>query len=103
VYLYGLRGHLFFSADGGESWDPVDAPTASLLTDGIHIGGDAVLFTGMGGTMLIGESAGRGVELLQRPGREGLAGALDAGDDVLVIFGESGVSRMPRSVLEAPQ
>lgn len=100
VYLYGLRGHLYFSADGGESWHAVETSTGSLLTNGIPIGAEGVLFTGMGGTMLIGEGIGRGVRRPQRADRQGIAGALVAGDDALVIYGEFGVIRVPRSRLE---
>jgi photosystem II stability/assembly factor-like uncharacterized protein len=103
VYLYGLRGHLFFSADSGEAWQAVETTTTSLLTNGIRIGADAVLFTGMGGTMLFGESSGAHLRQLQRAHGRGIAGALVAGDDALIVFGEFGVIRTPGSRLEVAQ
>jgi photosystem II stability/assembly factor-like uncharacterized protein len=100
VYLYGLRGHLFHSDDAGVNWQPIGTRTRSLLTSGIRIHGNGVLFTGMGGTMLLGEDDGRSVRALQRPDRLGIAGALDAGDGAIVVFGEFGVKRLSRNQLE---
>jgi photosystem II stability/assembly factor-like uncharacterized protein len=103
VYLYGLRGHLFRSDDAGVSWRPIGTRTRSLLTSGIRIRGNGVLFTGMGGTVLFGEDDGRSVRALQRSDRLGIAGALDAGDGTIVVFGEFGVKRLTRSQLEPLQ
>ncbi len=103
VYLYGLRGHLFYSDDAGVSWRPVTTHTQSLLTNGIRIGANGVLFTGMDGTVLVDEDAGDSVRPFQRADRLGVAGALDAGDGALVIFGEFGVERIARSQLEPLQ
>jgi photosystem II stability/assembly factor-like uncharacterized protein len=100
VYLYGLRGHLFRSDDAGVNWRPISTRTRSLLTGGIKFHGNGVLFTGMGGTVLFGEDGGRGVRALQRTDRRGIAGALDAGEGALVIFGEFGVQRLTGSQLE---
>ncbi len=103
VYLYGLRGHLFYSDDAGVSWRPITTRTQSLLSNGIRIDGNGVLFTGMGGTVLVDEGAGRSVRPFQRADRLGIAGALDAGDGALVLFGEFGVERIARSQLEPLQ
>ena len=103
VYLYGLRGHLFHSDDAGVTWRPIGTGTGSLLTGGIRMRGKGVLFTGMGGTVLLGGTEGRGVRTLQRADRLGIAGALDAGDGAIVIFGEFGVKRLTGSQLEPPR
>jgi hypothetical protein len=50
--------------------------------------------------VLFGEDGGRGVRALQRTDRRGIAGALDAGEGAIVIFGEFGVERLTRSQLE---
>jgi hypothetical protein len=57
----------------------------------------------MGGTVLLGEAGGRGVRALQRAHRLGIAGALDAGDGAIVIFGEFGVKRLTGNQLEPLQ
>ena len=103
VYLYGLRGHLFHSDDAGVNWRPISTRTQSLLTSGIRIHGNGVLFTAMGGTVLFGEDDGRSVRALQRADRLGIAGALDAGDGTIVVFGEFGVKRLARNQLEPLQ
>ncbi len=102
VYVYGLRGHLFYSADAGGSWRPVQTGTMSLLTNGLRVSADDVLFTGMDGVLLTGNDAGGPVTLLQRPDRLGIAGALNAGDGALVVYGEFGVQRLDKSRLEPP-
>lgn len=101
VYVYGLRGHLFYSADAGDSWRAVQTDTVSLLTNGLRVSAEHVLFTGMDGVVLTGNDAGGPVTLLQRPDRLGIAGALDAGDGALVVYGEFGVQRLGRSQLES--
>ncbi len=95
-----MRGHLFHSDDAGVNWRTISTRTQNLLTSGIRIHGNGVLFTGMGGTVLFGEDGGRGVKALQRTDRRGIAGALDAGEGAIVIFGEFGVERLTRSQLE---
>ena len=97
VYIYGLRGHLYSSEDAGSSWRSISTGTQSLLTDGIKLDGRGMLFTGMGGTVLIGE---RSVRPFQRADHLGIAGALDAGEGALVLFGEFGVERIIENQLE---
>jgi photosystem II stability/assembly factor-like uncharacterized protein len=103
VYLYGLRGHLFRSDDSGAHWSPVDTQTEHMLTSGLMFNGTEILFTGMGGTVLIGDDDGGSVRPFQRPDRRSIAGALDAGDGLLVIFGEFGVERTDTHLLERVQ
>jgi photosystem II stability/assembly factor-like uncharacterized protein len=103
VYLFGLRGHLFHSDDAGVNWRPINTRIQSLLTSGIRMRGNGVLFTGMGGTMLLGQDDGRGVQVLQRADRLGISGALDAGDGTIVVFGEFGVKRLTRNQLGSLQ
>lgn len=103
VYLYGLRGHLYRSDDAGASWSPITTRTESMLTDGIKLDGDGLLFTGMGGTLLVGDADSLFVSPYQRADRQGIAGVLNAGDGDLVIFGEFGVERTRRDLLEPLQ
>ncbi len=103
VYLYGLRGRLFYSDDAGVSWRPITTRTESLLTNGIRLDQGGVLFTGMDGTILVDEGAGDSVRLFQHADRLGIAGALDAGDGALIIFGEFGVARISTNQLEPRQ
>lgn len=100
VFLYGLRGHLFYSVDGGEAWQRVATHSLSLLTDGIRVGADRVLFTGNGGTFLSGGVASFTLDIHQRTDRAGVAGVLDAGDGALVVFGEFGVERIAADAVE---
>jgi photosystem II stability/assembly factor-like uncharacterized protein len=103
VYLYGLRGHLFRSDDAGARWSPVDTRTEHMLTNGIDLDGAELLFTGMGGTLLIDGGDGRPVRDFRRSDRRGIAGALGAADGALVLFGEFGVERVNRDRLEPVQ
>ncbi len=100
VYLYGLRGNLFYSDDAGVSWRSIATRTRSSLSNGIRIDAGGALFTGMGGTLLIAEDAGRSVSPFQRSDRLGVAGALDAGDGALVVYGEFGVERISTNELK---
>ena len=103
LYVFGLRGHLYLSDDAGDSWKPVTTGTRHLITAGTLVDGSGILFTAMGGTILREQGAGLGVRIFQRPNHLGISGALDAGENALVIFGEFGVERIAEDQLEPPQ
>ena len=103
IYVFGLRGHLFYSDDAGARWRALDTRTQSLLTNGIQIDGNGVLIAGMDGILLSIENHDASVTAIQRSDRMGIAGALNAPDGALVVFGEFGVDRMSGKQLEPLQ
>ena len=73
-----------------------------MLTGGLALQGNAMAFTGMGGTLLVGQHGGR-LRPIRRRDRRGIAGALPASDGTLVVFGEFGVERISEDPLSVPQ
>jgi photosystem II stability/assembly factor-like uncharacterized protein len=94
---YGLRGHLFRSADFGDSWQqielntPNNGPLEFGLADGNLLADGSVVVVGHGGTVLKSSDGGRVFSLLNRVDRLSLAGvtALDNGN--LILVGQGGV------------
>ena len=103
LYVFGLRGHLYSSDDAGDNWKAVNTRTQNLITGGARVDGSGILFTAMGGTILRGQDAGSGVRVFQRPDHLGVSGALNAGENALVIYGEFGVERIAEDQLEPPE
>lgn len=95
VLAYGLRGHVFRSTDGGQSWSQVDTGLPVSITAGaLDAGGDIWLFS-LAGHALRGRDDGAGVVLLPQQSLAPVAGAAPAGSAGLVLVGERGVRALP--------
>lgn len=97
LLVYGLRGHLFRSADFGDSWQqislntPNNGPLEFGLADGTLLRDGSIAVVGHGGTVLRSTDHGQTFSLINRPDRLSLAGvtALDNGN--LILVGQGGV------------
>jgi len=95
VFAYGLRGHVFRSTDGGQSWSQVDTGLPVSITAGaLDAGGDIWLFS-LAGHALRGRDDGAGVVLVPQQSLAPVAGAAPAGSAGLVLVGERGVRALP--------
>ncbi|MNM53752.1 Ycf48-like protein precursor [compost metagenome] len=90
VLVYGLRGHVFRSTDGGANWAPlntglqVNITAATLDTDGHY-----ELFT-QAGQRLVSQDGGQGLKLMAQQNPSPVAGAVQAADGTLVLVGNRG-------------
>jgi len=90
VVVYGLRGNVLRSTDGGQSWTALDSGLHISVTAGlIDLHGDYRLFT-LGGQMLVSQGTGAQLHLVQRPVPTPIAGATQANDGSLVVAGSRG-------------
>jgi photosystem II stability/assembly factor-like uncharacterized protein len=94
VLAYGLRGNLYRSADGGDSWQKVPTGTLAMLDGGAPLGSDGAALVGLSGVLLVSRDAGRSFTLVQQADYRGLAAVLAVGADALVVVGEGGARRI---------
>lgn len=88
--VYGLRGNVLRSTDGGFSWTPLDSGVRVSITAGLVDGrGNYRLFT-QGGQMLVSEGAGAQLHLVQQPAPTPVTGATQSADGALVVVGSRG-------------
>ena len=90
VLVYGLRGNVLRSIDGGQNWTALDSGLRISITAGlIDKRGDYRLFT-LGGQMLVSQGTGAQLHLVQKPVPTPVAGATEASDGSLVVGGLRG-------------
>ncbi len=94
LLAFGLRGHLFRSADGGRSWTPIETGTEETLTCALDLGSGRFVVGGMAGTLLWGEGEGAAVRKQELPDRKAIVALVQASPGVLLLFGEGGVRRI---------
>ena len=98
VLLFGLRGRLFHSEDTGETWTQVTTGTNATLTDAVRLpSSDQVLITGLEGALLTSPDGGRSVSFTRLASRQGISAARVLPDGDVLLIGEFGVQRLPRS------
>jgi photosystem II stability/assembly factor-like uncharacterized protein len=103
LLLFGLRGHLFRSGDGGLTWHVLETKTKALLLAGQVMIDGTVIIVGMDGVVLISHDDGENFRLHPQADRKGITGVLDAGAGNLVLVGETGVRRVSLLEVESGQ
>ena len=91
--LFGLRGHVFSSADGGIAWSEVMTGSEQTLLAGI-VGRKNTLLVGNAGSVILFDKALKNSRTLIIEGRKASAAAAEASDGSFVIVGEAGVKRL---------
>jgi len=90
VLVYGLRGHVFHSRDGGQSWTQRDTELQVSITAGVlDDGGRYQLFT-QAGHRLLASNGQTALQILPQQGQSPVAGAVLAGAGALVLVGARG-------------
>ncbi|SEN54255.1 Uncharacterized protein SAMN04487857_12135 [Pseudomonas sp. ok272] len=90
VLVYGLRGNVLRSTDGGLSWAHLESGLHFSITAGIvDAHGNYRLFT-QGGQMLVSQGTGPQLHLVQQPAPTPVAGATQSADGALVVVGSRG-------------
>jgi len=91
LLAFGLRGHLFKSADAGETWTQLETGTTAMLTDGVAINDLRVVIGGLAGVLLVSGDAGETFRLTQQEDRRGFSALLPGQAGTVVVAGEGGV------------
>ena len=92
VLVFGLRGNVFRSDDGGSSWVKVDAGLAATVVAATRTGSGATLLADVGGRVAATEDGGRTFRSLALKQPMPLTGLTDAGESRLALTGPRGVA-----------
>ena len=91
--MFGLRGHVFSSVDGGISWDEKATGSEQTLLSGT-IGRKHTLLVGNGGSVVIFDAQMQKPRASILEGRKAFAAVAEASDGNFIIVGEAGVKRL---------
>ncbi|MHC8326946.1 WD40/YVTN/BNR-like repeat-containing protein [Pseudomonas sp. LB1P83] len=100
VLVYGLRGNVLRSTDGGQSWAALDSGLHVSITAGIiDAQGNYRLFT-QGGQRLVSQGSGAQMRFMQQIEPAPVTGVARSTDGALVVVGSRGVRTL--SVNKSP-
>ena len=94
LLVYGLRGHVLRSADGGLSWSTLNSGVQASITAAARDGSGRFLLFSQAGQVLRAMPDGRGLEALPQSALAPIAGADFAADDSLVLVGNRGARNL---------
>ncbi|MGE8152792.1 WD40/YVTN/BNR-like repeat-containing protein [Pseudomonas vancouverensis] len=102
VLVYGLRGNVLRSIDGGQNWSALDTGLHVSITAGlIDRQGNYRLFT-QGGQMLVSQGSGAQLQLIRKAAPTPVAGATQTVDGALVVAGSRGVQTLSGDLAQKP-
>lgn len=91
--LFGLRGHVFRSTDGGISWMEMNTGSEQTLLSGA-ISSRRTLLVGNAGSVVMFDAQMQQPRALIIEGRKAYAAVAEASDGNFVLVGEAGVMRL---------
>jgi photosystem II stability/assembly factor-like uncharacterized protein len=94
ILVFGLRGNLFHSVDGGIQWNKVRTGSEQTLMAGILKSDKTSVLVGNGGSIILLNRRSEDPKSIILPSRTTSAGVAQASDGSLVIVGEAGVERI---------
>ena len=94
VLVFGLRGNLFHSVDGGIQWQKVYTKSEQTLMAGVAKSDKTSVMVGNGGSVILLNRRSEDPKSIILPGRTTSASVAQAPDGTLVIVGEAGVERI---------
>lgn len=93
LLTYGLRGHVFRSLDGGETWDSIDTGSSVLIMDGLRHSAGAIVLAGQSGKFLVSDDGGRNFREWEVP-VQGATALVECPDGAIIAVGLNGVHRL---------
>ena len=94
VLVFGLRGNLFHSQDGGIRWSRVQTGAEQTLIAGTIKSDKSAVLVGNAGSVISLNRRFEAPNALILPGRSAAASVAEAPDGTIVLVGESGVNRI---------
>ena len=94
LLVHGLRGHGYYSLDGGTSWTPSETSTKQSLLSACQCKDGSIAMVGLSGTVLVSRDDMRTFRQVRTGfGRLALVDAVPI-DEELLLFGEKGTRRL---------
>ena len=94
ILIFGLRGNLFHSVDGGAQWNKLYTNAEQTLMSGVVRADKTAVLVGNGGSVIFLDRRFGNPEAITLPGRISSAAATQAPDGSIILVGESGVGRI---------
>jgi len=94
VVAYGLRGNVYRSGDGGDSWQKVDSGVTASISAAAPLPGGGLVLLSQRGDLLVGRDPLGDFAVQQAEPPLPLAGLAVAGDGTAVAAGLAGVHRL---------
>ena len=100
--VFGLRGNIFRSGDGGE-WLKIESPTKALLHAGLALADGRLVLAAAAGQLLVSADEGRSFRLAVWPGAASATATSlwQASDGGLLLASDKGVHRLELTDLHA--
>jgi len=100
--VFGLRGNIFRSGDGGE-WLKIESPTKALLHAGLALADGRLVLAAAAGQLLVSADEGRSFHLAVWPGAASATATSlwQASDGGLLLASDKGVQRLELADLHA--
>nr|WP_239481985.1 YCF48-related protein [Pseudomonas insulae] len=99
LFAFGLRGHLFRSADQGASWQPIELATSKSLTAGTRLSDGGLLLADESGRGWLSRDDGQTFSAVSPEQRFPLVALLATADGGSLAVGSNGITRFPPSAL----
>ncbi|HCM04458.1 MAG TPA: photosystem I reaction center subunit IV [Oceanospirillales bacterium] len=94
VLVFGLRGNLYHSVDGGIQWQKVYTNSEQTLMAGVTKTNKSHVLVGNGGSVVLLNRRSEDAKSIILPGRTTSASVAQAPDGTIVIVGEAGIERI---------
>jgi photosystem II stability/assembly factor-like uncharacterized protein len=94
VLVFGLRGNLYHSVDGGIQWKKIHTGSEQTLMSGIIKSDKSIALVGNGGSVIFLNRQSDNPKSIILPSRTTSASIAQAPDGTLVIVGEAGIERI---------
>lgn len=94
ILVFGLRGNLFHSSDGGIEWERVVTKSEQTLMAGISKSDKSIALVGNGGSVILLDQNSEAPRSIILKERTSIASVVEAPDGSLVLVGETGVERV---------
>lgn len=99
LVVYGLRGNVYRSGDGGDHWDKVDLGLPVTVTAGLRLDNGDLLLADETGRVLRSRDTGKSFQPVAVPKPFYFSGLIQAADGAVVLAGARGMARIEASSL----
>lgn len=92
--LYGLKGHIFKTEDGGQSWKKIQADVETSLTSSAFSQDGQLIISGFSGVILISNDSGNSFSRIKTKGYEGFNAVDFVSTHKLVLVSDEGIQTL---------
>ncbi len=91
LYLYGLKGNLFKTEDGGQRWQRIELGVETSLTNSAISAEGRLAIVGLSGVIFVNPAKGMPFERIETEGFEGFNGVAFVDENTLVLLSDEGL------------